>query len=65
VPESQRLPADSGEHDRLDDAAFVKIGGFAPQFIAPPEPVPIRENPPTREMVAAGPRWFRRRRTET
>src|SRR5262249_24334750 len=39
-PESQRLPVDSGEHERPDDAALVKIGGFAPQFIAPPEPAP-------------------------
>jgi gamma-glutamylputrescine oxidase len=64
APESARLPADSGEYERPDGAAPVNIGGFAPQFIAPPEPVPIAENPPTREMAAGGPRWFRRRRTE-
>ena len=49
-------PAD----ERPDDAAPVKIGAFSPQFIAPPEPVPIGENPPTREMVTAPrARWLR------
>jgi gamma-glutamylputrescine oxidase len=58
------LLADAPEHDRPDDAAPVKMGEFAPQLIAPGESEPISEEPMPAEKVAAGPRWFRRRRTE-
>jgi gamma-glutamylputrescine oxidase len=55
------LLAGAPEDERLDDAAPVKIGAFAPQLIAPAEPVPTAQNPSTREMLAA-PRvgWPRR-----
>ena len=55
------LLAGASHDQRPDDAAPVKIGAFAPQFIAPAEPVPMAQNPSTREMVAA-PRvgWPRR-----
>jgi hypothetical protein len=57
--------AGSTEDDRPDDAAPVKIGAFAPQFIAPAEPVPMAQNPSTREMGAAPrARWPRRGNSE-
>jgi gamma-glutamylputrescine oxidase len=59
--EPEPMLAGSTEDDRPDDAAPVKIGAFAPQFIAPAEPVPIAQNPSTREMLAAPrARWLRR-----
>jgi glycine/D-amino acid oxidase-like deaminating enzyme len=63
--EPELLLAGTPEDERPDDATPVKIGAFAPQFIAPAEPVPIAQNPSTREMVAA-PRagWLRRGRSE-
>jgi hypothetical protein len=63
--EPEPMLAGAPEHERPDDAAPVKIGAFAPQFIARAEPVPIAQNPSTREMLAA-PRagWLRRRHSE-
>jgi len=59
--EPEPMLAGSTEDDRPDDAAPVKIGAFAPQFIAPAESVPIAQNPSTREMLAAPrARWLRR-----
>jgi gamma-glutamylputrescine oxidase len=47
-----------------DDAAPVKMGEFAPQLIGVDESVAIAEKPMATAKVAAGPRWFRRRRRE-
>jgi len=53
------------EDERPDDAAPVKIGDFAPQFITPADAAPTGENAPVSENVAAAPRWRwpRRRRS--
>src|SRR5262249_44545873 len=64
--EPEALLAASPEEQRPDDAAPVKIGDFAPQFIAPGEAVPTGENPVPAENVAPArrPRWLRSRRSE-
>lgn len=64
--EPEALLAAAPADERPDDAAPVKIGDFAPQFIAPADAAPIGENTPVSENVAALPRWRwpRRRRSE-
>jgi gamma-glutamylputrescine oxidase len=47
-----------------DDAGPVKMGAFTPQFIAREESVPTGETPMAAAKAGAGPRWFRRRRTQ-
>jgi gamma-glutamylputrescine oxidase len=55
------LLAGAAEDERPDDAAPVKIGAFAPQFMATAEPAPIAHNRSIREMVALPrARWLRR-----
>jgi gamma-glutamylputrescine oxidase len=46
------------------DTAPVKMGEFTPQLIAAEAPVPVAREPMVPAEAAAGPRWFRRRRTE-
>jgi glycine/D-amino acid oxidase-like deaminating enzyme len=64
--EPEALLAGSPEGERPENAAPVKIGDFAPQFIASAEAAPIGENPLPPENVAPArrPRWLRSRRTE-
>jgi glycine/D-amino acid oxidase-like deaminating enzyme len=64
--EPEALLAASSEVERPDDAAPVKIGDFAPQFIAPAEAAPTGENPvpPENVVPARRPRWLRSRRRE-
>ena len=47
------------------DAAPVKMGEFAPQYIAPAESESIGAQPPAPADGTARPRWFRRRRPQT
>ena len=53
APQPEPLLADASEDARPDEAAPVKIGAFAPQFIELPQPVPMTEHPPARAMAAA------------
>ena len=62
--EPEALLAATPADEAPDDAAPVKMGEFAPQLIGADESVAIEEKPMAPAKVAAGPRWFRRRRTE-
>jgi hypothetical protein len=63
-PEALLVGAPEGE--RPDDAAPVKIGDFAPQFITSADAAPSGEHTVVSQNVAALPRWRwpRRRRNE-
>jgi gamma-glutamylputrescine oxidase len=66
APAPEPLLAGAPADERPDDGAPVKIGAFTPQFIAPAEPMPIGQNPSTREMAAAPrARWPRRGHSES
>ena len=62
--EPEALLAATSADETPDDAAPVKMGEFAPQLITADESVPIAREPMAPAKVAAGPRWFRRRRSE-
>jgi hypothetical protein len=62
--EPEALLAGTPADEAPDDAAPVKMGEFAPQLITAAESVPIAREPLAPAKVAAGPRWFRRRRSE-
>jgi glycine/D-amino acid oxidase-like deaminating enzyme len=62
--EPEALLAGTPADETPDDAAPVKMGEFAPQFIAPEESVPTGEKPMPAAKADAGSRWFRRRRPE-
>jgi hypothetical protein len=62
--EPEALLAATPADEAPDDAVPVKMGAFAPQLISADGSGPIAEQPMAPAKVAAGPRWFRRRRTE-
>jgi hypothetical protein len=62
--EPEALLAASTEHDAPTEAAPVKMGDFAAQFITADETAPVAEKPMPAEKTETGPRWFRRRRTQ-